>query len=53
MSKQCIELAEASGISVYILSFFGKAMQLIAQFTFISDYVWAINSIALAKKLNA
>ena len=53
MSKQCIELAEASGISVYILSFFEKAMELIARFTLISDYAWAINSIAFAKKLTA
>ena len=53
MSKQCIELAEASGISVYKLGFFGKAMELIARFQLICDYAWEINSIAFAKKLNA
>ena len=52
MSKQCIELAEASGRSIYILSLFAKAMELIARFTLISDYAWAIKAIALAKKLN-
>ena len=49
MSKQCIELAEASGLSVYILSFFGKAMELIA---LISDYALEINSTAFEKKPN-
>ena len=53
MSMQCIKLAAAGGISVFILSFFGKAMELIAWITRISDYAWAINSIAFAKKLNA
>ena len=52
MTTQRNELAKASGRSVHILSFFAKAMELIARFTLIGDYAWTINAIAFAKKLN-
>ena len=34
-----------------ILSFYAKAIESIAGFTFISDYAWAFNDIASANKL--